>query len=199
MKAGWFVNLGVGKSLGKGWELNSGLSLSNRSESLKYTVKRTEEVQTIRETWVTIYHPILPPSSQLIRDTFVTRKEVEQPINGRNNYTVLSVPLYLKYQYYLRYWSFSALAGVTADFKSWNQAAVLNQNSELTEFSQISGHQALSGKTMIGLGVGRKVGNHWRGMLEPTLFIPLNPQFSGSGWSQKEMGISINGGIRYEF
>lgn len=197
--AGWMSSVRIGKQLGNHWEAVSGVSLISRKENINYEVQRNYLRMDVKETYVTVYHPVLPPATKMVSDTSYTPVVQNETRIRQNQYTAVSIPLIFRYNYYFKRLSVFGAAGVLADIHSYRNSEILNESGEFVPGSSVMSNK-VQGRIYGGAGIKYKAGHHWSLLAEPVVTIGLNNQASQDySLKQREKGYGINAGIRYEF
>jgi len=199
MVAGWTGAIRLSKQLNQHWEVQSGVALTTRMEQIHQQVVKSYQKMELKETFVTVYHPVLPPMMRKVTDTSYVEVTEKHLRNRQNQYTTVSIPLIFKYNYYFNRWSIFTSAGVLADLYAYRNAEILNESGDFVNGSQVFANK-LNSRLFLSTGVKWKAGTHWSILAEPMMTIGLNNQAkSDYTLIQREKGYGVTAGIRYDF
>lgn len=199
MVAGWTGAIRLSKQLNLHWEVQSGVALTTRMEKIHQQVEKSYQKMELKETYVTVYHPVLPPMMRKVTDTSYVEVTEKHLRNRQNQYTTVSIPLIFKYNYYFNRWSIFTSAGVLADLHTYRNAEILNESGDFVDGRQVFTNK-LNSRLFLSTGVKWKAGTHWSILAEPMMTIGLNNQAkSDYTLIQREKGYGVTAGIRYDF
>lgn len=196
---GWMGMLRITKQIGNHFEIQSGVTVTSRAEKVDYQFTKSYQRMDVKETNVTVYHPILPPMIKKVSDTSYVNVQEHEQRNRVNHYTAVSVPLIFRYNYYLKRVSFFAAAGIMADVQTIRNAAILDASGEFVNGNEVLANR-FNSRVYMSAGFNFKAGQHWSILAEPMATFGLNNQAkSNYSLTQREKGYGIAAGLRYHF
>lgn len=196
---GWMGMLRITKQIGDHFEVQSGIAVTSRQEKVDYQFTKSYQRMDVKETNVTVYHPILPPMIKKVSDTSYVNVQEQEQRNRVNQYTAVSVPLIFRYNYYLKRASFFAAAGIMADVQTIRNAAILDASGEFVNGNEVLANR-FNSRVYLSAGFNYKAGQHWSILAEPIATFGLNNQAkSDYSLTQREKGYGIAAGLRYNF
>lgn len=200
-RMGWNVNAKIGRSIGMHWELESGLQWMQRRENLNYNFSYSTLETSFKITDVKIYHPNLEPVYVRVVDTVYTMRNQTVSKNQTNTYNYLSIPIIARYNFYFpKSWSVNAGVGLLTDFYRTNKGEVMANNKESVAIQTIAKSNNFNQRILLSAGVKLKANQHWSILAEPVAIFGVNNMMTSTySLKQKEFGLMLNTGLRYNF
>ncbi|MFM9946181.1 MAG: hypothetical protein ACKVQB_13205, partial [Bacteroidia bacterium] len=115
------------------WSIQTGLTLENRNEKIKYNRIEIKEKLTETPRQVTIFHPVLPPRTITVVDSNYSEENIEYKFNTTNKYQIVSIPTVLGYNFGVGKLQYRVSAGALFNIYSMNSAFNLVKNGEKIE------------------------------------------------------------------
>ena len=180
------------------WSVQTGLTLENRNEKLKYN--RTEIQTILSETprQVIVYHPVLPPRIITVIDSTYTDKNVEYKFNSINKYYTLNIPLVLGYNFTLGKLQYRFSAGPLFNIYSISRANNLARIGN--EIVLVPYKESPKIKTSVYSAVAMQypINNHYNLFTEISYYANLSNRLNSDAIiQQRNFGINLSGGIKF--
>ncbi len=121
------------------WSVQSGLTLENRNEKIKFNHSEIYDKLTQTPHQVTVLHPVLPPRILTVIDSTYSKETVNYNFNTANHYTTFNIPIVLGYSFGLGKLQYRVSAGSLFNIAAKNVASVLmreGNNINLVQYKE---------------------------------------------------------------
>ncbi len=180
------------------WSVQTGLTLENRNEKIKYNTTVNEEILTQTSRQVTILHPVLPAKTITVIDSSYSNQNKDYNFSSVNKYQSLNLPVVIGYNFSLGKLKYRASAGALFNILSMNTAYTLNHKDNVPELLAYSESKKINTSLYSAMAILYPLNEHCEGLLELSYYKNLNNRLNSEAiLRQRNFGYTLTLGAKY--